>query len=161
MVQIIIKDQQLDQYFDVNFKQLMQMNNGERISLTNDSFMVEFEVQKPFALKVTNAMDGYGQNCLQDFQNNEVQIKSSRTHQTDIWNEVLAQRDYQDNRFGIRTMDPTLWLPILGEEVGEVNKAVVEIVFEQADKQNLRDELIQVAAVAIAMIEDLDRQNFE
>lgn len=40
---------------------------------------------------------------------------------------------------------------VLAEEVGEVAEALLNI-----DKENLRDELIQVAAVAVAWLESFD-----
>lgn len=50
---------------------------------------------------------------------------------------------------------------ILGEEVGEVQKAALESYFRYEGRNNdysdYRKELIQVAAVAIAMIESYDR----
>ena len=41
---------------------------------------------------------------------------------------------------------------ILGEEVGEIARAIIE-----GSSENYREELIQLAAVAIAAIEDYDR----
>ncbi|EKO51299.1 hypothetical protein LEP1GSC131_2064 [Leptospira kirschneri str. 200802841] len=50
---------------------------------------------------------------------------------------------------------------ILGEEVGEVQKAALESYFRYEGKNHdyseYRNELIQVAAVAISMIECFDR----
>ncbi len=42
---------------------------------------------------------------------------------------------------------------VLGEEFGEVCRAVLE-----GDEANLREELIQVAAVAVAWVEAIDRE---
>lgn len=50
------------------------------------------------------------------------------------------------------------WLGILTEEVGEVAKEVNEIHFRCGSFSNLRDELIQVAAVATAWVESIDRK---
>ena len=69
-----------------------------------------------------------------------------------LLNEVLIERGYQHQKFhGTQLHDPVAWLAILGEEVGEVNRAVVE-----NDRANYRHELIQVAATAIAAVEALD-----
>jgi len=66
---------------------------------------------------------------------------------------VLAEMGMQDIKWGHdRDLDAGLWYLILGEEFGEVGKAVLE------NDENLREELIQVAAVAIQWIEMLDRQ---
>lgn len=90
-----------------------------------------------------------------------------RTDKTDLQEKVLEdikeERDFQDKKWGPnRNLDVFLWLAILGEEVGEANKAALEYRFglevEQEDKrEELRKELVQVAAVAIAHIECLDR----
>lgn len=45
------------------------------------------------------------------------------------------------------------WLPILGEEFGEVCEALTY----DKDSGNLRDELVDVATVAIAWIAAIDR----
>jgi len=42
---------------------------------------------------------------------------------------------------------------ILAEEVGEVARA---LTYDEGSKENLRDELIQVAAMAVAMVIGLD-----
>lgn len=72
----------------------------------------------------------------------------------DILREISDERLRQDTKWGERNQSPTTWLPILTEEVGEVANAILE-----GDENNYRVELIQVAAVAIAMIECLDRGN--
>lgn len=160
VVKVIPQNQQSEELiFEANLKQLVQLQPSQTIDLSNSSHMIQLQKNEDGHFSIVNAMNGYGENCKKDLENDNVVICSDLQHQTSIWAEILAERNFQDNKWGIRTMDPTLWLPILGEEVGEVNKAVVEIIFDKADKQNLRDELIQVAAVALAMIEDLDRQN--
>jgi len=75
-----------------------------------------------------------------------------------VYDEIKAERKYQDDIHGHdRNHAPIVWLPILGEEVGEVNRAVYEHHFEGSDLSSYREELIQVAAVAVAMIESYDR----
>ncbi len=64
---------------------------------------------------------------------------------------VYNERVRQDTIFGAQEHDLEEWYTILGEEVGEVAMAILE-----QDYDNLKDELIQVAAVCIAMIEDID-----
>jgi len=44
-----------------------------------------------------------------------------------------------------------MWNAILGEEVGEVARAILE-----SDRENLREELIQVATVCLNWIEKID-----
>lgn len=63
--------------------------------------------------------------------------------------EVLNERMRQDAKWGWpRHLDATLWSTVLLEEVGEVARAVLE-----RDRLNLRQELVQVAAVALAWLE--------
>ncbi len=76
-----------------------------------------------------------------------------------ILNEIKIERQNQDCKWGVQNHHPFVWLAILGEEVGEVNKAVLDHNFDKKSLENYREELIQVAAVAVAMIECLDREN--
>ena len=66
--------------------------------------------------------------------------------------EVLAaiesERDYQDKLWGVQNHLPEHWVTILMEEVGEAAKAVLE-----NDSYEYADEMVQVAAVAIAALE--------
>lgn len=76
-----------------------------------------------------------------------------------IFKEIQKERELQDQKWGPRRRhDPFIWLSILGEEVGEANKAWLEAVYGGRNKKDYRDELIQVAAVAVAMIESLDNR---
>lgn len=74
-----------------------------------------------------------------------------------ILEEVEQERFEQDAKWGVQNHQPFVWLAILGEEVGEVNKAVIEFNFGSQSLAEYRKELIQVAAVAVAMVECLDR----
>lgn len=76
--------------------------------------------------------------------------------------QIAAERTRQDSKWGEQNHAPAFYLMILGEEVGEANKAALEAYFlkDPARLEDYRDELIQVAAVAIAMIECLDRNKF-
>jgi NTP pyrophosphatase (non-canonical NTP hydrolase) len=79
----------------------------------------------------------------------------------EIFQEIAAERQRQDAKWGEQNHSPIEWCAILGEEVGEVNKAALERHFEYAtgvtDLSEYRKELIQVAAVAVSMIQCLDR----
>lgn len=79
-----------------------------------------------------------------------------------ILQEIADERERQDAKWGEQNHAPAEWLMILGEEVGEANKAALETFFgyKNADKNyaNYRAELVQVAAVAVAMIDCLDRK---
>ena len=75
-----------------------------------------------------------------------------------ILEEIKAERKRQDEKFGAdRNQQPLEWNAILGEDVGEVNTECIEYNFYQKPTDDMRKELIQVAAVAVAWIENLDR----
>lgn len=69
---------------------------------------------------------------------------------------VLAERRRQDAKWGVQRHGPDGWLMILMEEVGEAAKAVLE-----GSGLKYHDELIQVAAVAVAALESLSMGNLE
>lgn len=70
----------------------------------------------------------------------------------DIINLILSERNKQDVKWGEQNHNIYKWLAILGEEVGEVNKAALENKYDE-----VIDELIQIGAVTVAMIESLER----
>lgn len=77
-----------------------------------------------------------------------------------VLEEVKQERLRQNAKWGEQNHTPIEWLAILGEEVGEANKAALETHFNytgKVDYSEYRAELIQVAAVAVSMIESLDR----
>ena len=69
---------------------------------------------------------------------------------------VEEERRRQDERWGEQNHTQEKWYAILGEEFGEVGRAINEA--SHTDYKNLREELVQVAAVAIAAVECLDRE---
>lgn len=70
---------------------------------------------------------------------------------------ILVERQSQDDKWGRQDHDNFTWNTILSEEVGEAAEAALDIEFKGGDRQRLREELIQVAAVATAWVECLDR----
>lgn len=72
----------------------------------------------------------------------------------EVLSEVVNERINQDNKWGEQNHLPPFWLAILGEEFGEVCKAVFEHNYHSG---GYRKELIHVAAVAVAMVECFDR----
>lgn len=75
-----------------------------------------------------------------------------------IADEVRHERARQDMLWGAQTHEPYKWLAILTEEVGEAAKAAYEAESQGKSLTDYREELIQVAAVAFAMVECLDKQ---
>lgn len=75
---------------------------------------------------------------------------------------VLAERTRQDSKWGVQNHDMFKWLAILTEEVGEFSSEVMDIYFRGLQrKDELREEAVHVAAVALAMVECLDRGKWE
>lgn len=76
-----------------------------------------------------------------------------------ILDDVSIERERQDAKWGVQNHSSFTWLAILGEEVGESNQAALKAHFGNRGWAHYREELIQVAAVAVAMVECLDRYN--
>lgn len=70
----------------------------------------------------------------------------------EVIDEVVGERIRQDSLWGQQNHVNDRWNTILVEEVGEAAKETYE-----GDTVKLREELIQVAAVAVAWIEAIDR----
>jgi len=73
--------------------------------------------------------------------------------------DVQIERDRQDDKWGEQNHDPLTWGAILTEEVGELAQAVLQTRFGGAlgGTVNIRREAVQVAAVAQAIVECIDR----
>jgi NTP pyrophosphatase (non-canonical NTP hydrolase) len=75
---------------------------------------------------------------------------------------VDAERDRQDKKWGIQRHEYGTWLAILGEEYGEVCQALQSqlglISSKDTDADNLYEELIHVAAVAVAIAEQVKEE---
>ena len=79
-----------------------------------------------------------------------------------VLSEVLAERERQNEKWGEQNHEAPFWMLILGEEYGEAQKAILDsfTTLPTSAKPFLSDyrsELIQVAAVAVAAVESLDR----
>ena len=73
---------------------------------------------------------------------------------------IAEERERQLDKWGLQHHSNTRWITILAEEFGEAAKEVCDSLENQQDrKEQLVDELVQVAAVATAFIEDLMNQN--
>jgi NTP pyrophosphatase (non-canonical NTP hydrolase) len=81
-----------------------------------------------------------------------------------ILNDIITERQRQDVIHGIDNKNPMEWLAILMEENGEVAECVLDLKFNKRQgkkKTNLREEIIQVAATAVAFVECLDRNEWK
>lgn len=79
------------------------------------------------------------------------------SEQRRVLRDVADERARQDEKWGEQNHDDCCWATILGEEFGEACQASLHIRFGSATVELLRDELVQVAAVAVAWIECIDR----
>lgn len=79
--------------------------------------------------------------------------------QLQIMQDIAEERLRQDQKWGVQNHDHFTWLGILMEEVGESSKAALEHRFGHAPARLYREELVQVAAVAVAMLECYDRHH--
>lgn len=76
-----------------------------------------------------------------------------------VLEEVGFERAAQNAKWGEQNHDDFIWSAILGEEVGEVCKAALHDRFGGEEAGGQREELLQVAAVAIAWVECIDRRD--
>ncbi len=75
-----------------------------------------------------------------------------------VINEVLAERDSQDRKWGEQNHDDYRWLTILTEEIGELAQAALHDEFGGKHAGTLESELIQAAAVCVAWLECIERR---
>jgi len=77
-----------------------------------------------------------------------------------VLQDIRNERERQESKWGEQNHTPVEWLAILGEEVGEACKEAITAHFHgptDAIVLAYRLEMVQVAAVAVAAIEALDR----
>jgi hypothetical protein len=68
---------------------------------------------------------------------------------------IKRERKLQDSTWGEQNHDDDMWAVILGEEYGEVCNAILA---QPLCTVSLKSELVQVAAVAIAWLECIERR---
>lgn len=89
-------------------------------------------------------------------------------NQYNIIDKIYKELDRQQNKWGEQNHHPYKWLAILIEKIGKASEASLE-AFPFKEKLNTeeywlnkyREELIQVAAVAISAIDSLERNALE
>ena len=75
-------------------------------------------------------------------------------NQKQILKAIEVERKNQDDKWGEQNHNIFKWLAILGEEVGEANKSALE-----ENSEELVEELIQISAVSVAMLESIYRNS--
>ena len=69
-----------------------------------------------------------------------------------IYQLIAEERQRQIDKWGDdRNLDPFVWLAVLSEELGEASQEVLKA----RSQEDLEKEIIQIAAVAVAWLEDL------
>lgn len=69
-------------------------------------------------------------------------------------NAILAERERQDGKWGYPQENTYCeWASILTEEVGELAKEMNELNFGRGDAERMEAEAVQVAAVALSILE--------
>ena len=73
-----------------------------------------------------------------------------------IYSLIDKERKRQDDKWGAipRNLHVMIWMTVLGEEVGEIARAILK-----RDWDNMKEEIVQVAAVCVAWLED--SENFD
>jgi NTP pyrophosphatase (non-canonical NTP hydrolase) len=75
--------------------------------------------------------------------------------------DVIEETARQAEKWGVQNHDPSGWMLILMEEVGEASKEVLEFTFDSQKGvqglDNLEKEMVQVAAVAVSAVESIRR----
>lgn len=73
--------------------------------------------------------------------------------------EVLAELNRAMTRYPTWPTDPLHALAVFGEEYGELNKAMLQLVYEphKTSPAEVRSEAVQTAAMALRLVRSLDR----
>lgn len=80
-----------------------------------------------------------------------------------LYDEVSAEMARAAAKFPLWRTDPFHAIAIVNEEVGEVSQALIELVYEPekgTTMVELRAEAIQMAAMAISFIAELDNYDY-
>ena len=74
--------------------------------------------------------------------------------------DVIHERLRQEAKWGQQNHDPFTYITILGGEYGELCQAALHSRFGGPAASKLREEAIHTAAVALAIVECLDRADW-
>ena len=97
-------------------------------------------------------------NKITDFRGfNQLERIGRYESQEKILEDIRNERKRQDAMWGVQDHDNITWSAILSEECGEFAQAALHEKFGGEAAEGLREELIQVAAVATQIVECFDR----
>lgn len=76
---------------------------------------------------------------------------------------VIAEVSRATQQFPTWPTDPLHALAVLGEEYGELNKAMLQLTYEphKTSARDVREEAIQTAAMALRLVMSLDRYEYQ
>lgn len=77
--------------------------------------------------------------------------------------QVLAELDRAKAKFPTWPTDPLHALAVLGEEFGELTKAMLQFTYEphkKVTRQDIREEAVQTAAMALRLVESLSLYDY-
>ncbi len=80
------------------------------------------------------------------------------TYNNSALTSVLAERKRQDTIWGEQNHGQFQWLSILTEELGEYAQELNDVSVGKGDIENVRTEAVQIASVALAIVECIDRK---
>lgn len=80
----------------------------------------------------------------------------------DVIQEVINEVQRATEKFPTWPTDPIHAMAVLGEEYGELNKAILQSVYEphKSNLKDVRDEAVQTAAMAIRFLMSLDKYQY-
>lgn len=81
----------------------------------------------------------------------------------DVLKQIVAEVDRATQKFPTWPTDPLHALAVLGEEYGELNKAMLQLIYEphKTSSEDVRIEAIQTAAMALRLVLSLDRYDYQ
>lgn len=78
-----------------------------------------------------------------------ITLKDNGIDELDCIISIDEEDERQLAKWGFQEHNIFEWLAYLTEEIGEVNRAVMEYVYRQGNKKDIEKEAIQVATLAI------------
>jgi len=82
---------------------------------------------------------------------------------SDVYKEIIAEVECATKKFPSWPNDPLHALAVLGEEYGELNKAMLQLTYEphKTNLDEVRIEAIQTAAMAIRLAMSLNHYEYK
>lgn len=98
------------------------------------------------------------------FETQEEEYRAMARRHRAVIADVVFERVFQERKWGPQEHSADTWFRILAEEFGEIAKALNESASADLEADlirhltNLREEIVQTTAVAVAWLEDWDRR---